>query len=122
VAYVWVFALGTHDARATPVAALVTVWGARLTFNFARRGGYAPAGEDYRWGFIRSRVQGWAFAVIAAGTPLLWTAAGAVLLTLLFLGSTAFTEWISKSRHPEFEDYQHTTSMLVPWRPRRDAR
>ena len=63
-----------------------------------------------------------AFAVIAAGTPVLWTGAGAVLLTLLFLGSTAFTEWISRSRHPEFEDYQRTTSMLVPWRPRRDAR
>ena len=62
-----------------------------------------------------------AFAVIAAGTPLLWTAGGAVLLTLLSLGSTAFTEWISKSRHPEFEDYQRTTSMLVPWRPRRDT-
>ncbi|HZL81604.1 MAG TPA: DUF1295 domain-containing protein, partial [Demequina sp.] len=185
----------------------------------ARRGGYAPGGEDYRWGIIRSRIPGWAFAVfnlvfiavyqnalllaialpawtmvenpaplgaydvvagalflaflvgetvadqqrwnfhrahpeggvlrtglfrysrhpnyffeiaqwwvvfafavVAAGNVWLPTVAGAALLTLLFLGSTAFTEWISKSRHPEFEDYQHTTSMLVPWRPRRDAR
>jgi steroid 5-alpha reductase family enzyme len=218
VVYLWVFAARAGDSRAILVAVLVTVWGARLTFNFARRGGYVPGGEDYRWGIIRSRVPGWtfamfnfvfiaiyqnvlllaitlpawtivqnpaplgaydgvaaavfvalltgetvadqqrwnfhrahpaggvlrtglfrysrhpnyffeiaqwwvvfAFAVIAAGTALLWTAAGAVFLTLLFLGSTAFTEWISKSRHPEFEDYRRTTSMLVPWRPRHDA-
>ncbi len=219
VVYLWVFAATSGDARTILVAVLVTAWGTRLTFNFARRGGYAPGGEDYRWGIIRSRVPGWAFAVfnvafiaiyqnvlllaitlpawtmaknpvplgaydivaavvflgflmgetvadqqrwnfhrahpeggvlrrglfrysrhpnyffeiaqwwvvfvfavIAAGTPLLWTVGGAVLLTLLFLGSTAFTEWISKSRHPDFEEYQHTTSMLVPWRPRRAAR
>jgi len=215
VVYVWVFAARAGDARAILVAVLVTVWGARLTFNFARRGGYAPGGEDYRWGIIRSRVPGWAFAlfnlvfiaayqnalllaivlpawtmvgnpaplgaydiaaailflgfltgetvadqqrwnfhhanpaggvlrtglfrysrhpnyffeiaqwwvvfafaVIAAGTPVLWAGAGAVFLTLLFLGSTAFTEWISRSRHPEFEDYRRVTSMLIPWPPR----
>ncbi|MBC7298807.1 MAG: hypothetical protein H5T82_07930 [Demequina sp.] len=33
----------------------------------------------------------------------------------LFLGSTAFTEWISRSRHPESEDYRRVTLMLVPW-------
>lgn len=57
-----------------------------------------------------------------AGTPLLWTATGAVLLTLLFVGSTRFTEQISLGRHREYADYQRTTSMLLPWRPRRDAR
>ncbi|NTV39737.1 MAG: DUF1295 domain-containing protein, partial [Demequinaceae bacterium] len=59
-----------------------------------------------------------AFAVIAAGTPWLVTGAGALFLTLLFLGSTAFTEWISASRHPELEDYRRVTSMLIPWPPR----
>jgi steroid 5-alpha reductase family enzyme len=193
----------------------VTLWGARLTFNFARRGGYAPGGQDYRWAIIRSRIPGWAFAlfnllfiaayqnlillaialpswtmaenqaplgafdvvatvaflgflvgetvadqqrwnfhranpvggvlhtglfrysrhpnyffeiaqwwvvfgfaVIAAGTPLLSTGLGAVLLTLLFVGSTAFTEWISASRHPEFGAYRGVTSALIPWPPR----
>lgn len=215
VVYLWVFAARADSPRVTLVAALVTIWGARLTFNFARRGGYAPGGEDYRWGIIRSRVPGWAFAlfnllfiaayqnvlllaialpawtmsenpaplgaldfvaaiaflallagetvadqqrwdfhranpsggvlhtglfrysrhpnyffeiaqwwvvfafaVIAAGTPLLWTAAGAVLLTLLFVGSTRFTERISLGRHREYADYQRTTSMLVPSPPR----
>ena len=215
VAYAWVFAAHAHDARATLVAALITAWGVRLTFNFARRGGYAPGGEDYRWAILRSRMPGWAYAafnvvfiagyqnalllaivlpvwtvaqnpgplggadaaaalvfvgllagetiadqqrwnfhranpgggvlrtglyrysrhpnyffeiaqwwvvlafgVIAAGTAWLWTGVGAVLLTLLFVGSTAFTERISTSRHPEYADYRRETSALVPWLPR----
>lgn len=215
VLYAWVFAASADDARATLVAALITAWGARLTLNFARKGGYAPGGEDYRWGFLRERLPGWAYAVlnavfiaayqnalllaitlpvwtigqhprplgvpdavaaaafivllavetvadqqrwdfhranpdggvlrtglfrlsrhpnyfaeigqwwvvfafaaIAAGTVWLPTAAGAVLLTLLFLGSTALTEHISTRRHPEYADYRRATSMLIPWPPR----
>ncbi len=37
-------------------AALVTLWGARLTFNFARRGGYSHY-EDYRWPILRARIK-----------------------------------------------------------------
>src|SRR2546423_1061643 len=49
IAYVAVFAgsAGFADARLDTMLALVTLWGARLTFNFARKGGYAPGGEDY---------------------------------------------------------------------------
>jgi len=212
VVYAWVFAARADDARATLVALLITAWGVRLTFNFARRGGYAPGGEDYRWAILRERLPGWrfalfnavfiaayqnalilaivlpvwtvtqnplplgifdaaatvafltllagetiadqqrwnfhrdnpaggvlrtglyrfsrhpnyfceiaqwwvvfAFAVIAAGTLGLPTVAGAILLTLLFLGSTAFTERISMEHHPEYADYRRTTSALVPW-------
>jgi steroid 5-alpha reductase family enzyme len=38
------------------LTALVTLWGARLTFNFARKGGYRPGGEDYRWAVLRERL------------------------------------------------------------------
>ena len=40
VVYVWVFAAfaGLQDARLDVMAVLVTLWGARLTFNFARKG------------------------------------------------------------------------------------
>jgi steroid 5-alpha reductase family enzyme len=41
-----------------------------------------------------------------------------VLLTLLFVGSTIFTESITKSKYPEYAGYQATTSMIVPWFPR----
>ena len=41
--------------------ALVAAWGARLTFNYARKGGYAKGGEDYRWGELRKRMSPAAF-------------------------------------------------------------
>lgn len=45
--YLWVFAAGADfDPRVTVMAGLVTLWAIRLTFNYARKGGYAPGGED----------------------------------------------------------------------------
>lgn len=227
LAYVWVFAgfAGLQDPRLNLMAGLVTLWGARLTFNFARKGGYRPGGEDYRWAVLRGRMgsaafqlfnlffiviyqnvllllislpawtaydhrtplgpldivlavvflaflvgetvadqqqwdfHGWKTAETAAGrTPsprflqtglfrlsrhpnfffeqaqwwvlffigcaaagsvLQWTVIGPVLLTGLFIGSTVFTESISRSRYPEYADYQRRTSPIVPWFPRR---
>lgn len=229
VAYVAVIAgsAGFGDARLDTMLGLVALWGARLTFNFARKGGYARGGEDYRWEVLRGRMsswqfqvfnvffiviyqnvilllitlpaytaslhrtpfgvgdvvaavvflaflvgetvadqqqwnfQGWkrseiaagrepdrrfvrsglfrysrhpnfffeqaqwwvvfAFGAIAAGSVLQWTVVGAVLLTLLFVGSTRFTESISVSRYPEYTQYQRQTSAVVPWWPRRQG-
>ncbi|WP_350346885.1 DUF1295 domain-containing protein [Agromyces sp. G08B096] len=226
IAYVWIFAAGDgFSPRLVLMALLVTAWGARLTFNFARKGGYRPgAGEDYRWAVLRGRMPGWAFAlfnigfislyqnalilafclpaftasgsatplgvwdvalavvfvaflvgetiadqqqwefhrwkqteraagrtpvpgflqtglfrisrhpnfffeqaqwwvfygfaIAATGVWLHWTIAGAALLTLLFICSTVFTESISRSRYPEYDDYRRRTSMLVPWFPK----
>jgi steroid 5-alpha reductase family enzyme len=55
VVYLWIFAASVNfsDARVNVMAVLVTLWGARLTFNFARKGGYQPGGEDYRWEILR---------------------------------------------------------------------
>jgi steroid 5-alpha reductase family enzyme len=228
VAYLAVFAgtAGFADPRLDTMLALVLLWGARLTYNFARKGGYAPGGEDYRWAVLRGRMPGWRFALfnlffitvyqnlillliclpaltalghrtafgaldalatvlflafltgetvadqqqwrfqewkrreraagreprprflatglfrysrhpnfffeqaqwwvvfafgaVAAGSPLQWTILGPVLLTLLFVGSTAFTESISRSRYPEYAGYQASTSAVLPWFPKRD--
>ena len=229
VAYVWVFAAAAgFDGRPVLMAVLVTLWGARLTFNFARKGGYAPGGEDYRWGILKKRLKPWqfrlfnlmfisfyqnviiflmtlpaltvyqhpgplnagdavlavlfaaalagetvadqqqwdfhqwkaaerragrtphpdflqaglfrfsrhpnfffeqaqwwlfyGFAVAATGTWFHWTVLGAVLLTLLFAGSTVFTESISRSRHPDYVLYQQRTSAIVPLPPRHRIR
>jgi steroid 5-alpha reductase family enzyme len=229
VAYVWVFAIaaGLADPRLDVMAGLVTLWGARLTFNFARKGGYSGV-EDYRWAVLRGRMtrgqfavfnllfivlyqnailvlitlpaytayenrtpfgaldvlltvlflmllagetladqqqwefhrrkaadvaagrepatrflqaglfrfsrhpnfffeqgQWWVlflFGAVAAGSLLQWTVLGAFLLTTLFIGSTIFTESITKSKYPEYADYQATTSAIVPWFPRRASR
>lgn len=66
VYYLWHFAL--HDqlkvrgvpvnARLLAMATLASVWGVRLTFNFARKGGYRWRDEDYRWGRGPGRAAG----------------------------------------------------------------
>lgn len=43
---------------------------------------------------------------------------GAVVLTLLFQGSTNLTESISVSKYPAYAEYQKTTSRLIPWFPK----
>jgi len=43
---------------------------------------------------------------------------GAVLLTLLFIGSTRFTESITGGKYPAYEEYRKRTSAIIPL-PRR---
>jgi steroid 5-alpha reductase family enzyme len=230
VVYVWIYAAaaGLSDIRLDVMAALVTIWGARLTFNFARKGGYSGV-EDYRWAILRARMSGWQFelfnfffiviwqnvilflialpaftafqhratpfgiwdvvvgvaffactigetvadqqqwnfhagkraesaagrkpnpqflqtglwrfsrhpnfffeqaqwwllfffGVVAANSLLQWTVAGAFLLTTLFIGSTNFTESITRSKYPEYAAYQATTSAIIPFPPRRKGK
>ena len=45
-----------RDPRLNLMAVLAAAWGLRLTFNFARKGGYARGGEDYRWTELRRRI------------------------------------------------------------------
>jgi steroid 5-alpha reductase family enzyme len=229
VGYLWIFAgaAGLWDLRLDVMAVLVTLWGARLTFNFARKGGYS-GGEDYRWPILRSRMKTWQFGLfnlffiviyqnillvlitlpaltaferrgtpfgsldlvlgvaflafllgetvadqqqwnfhavkkkttaagrdprprflqtglfrlsrhpnfffelaqwwtlfffgaVAAGSVLQWTVLGAVLLTVLFVGSTIFTESLTLAKYPEYADYQRSTSPSIPWIPRRGS-
>ncbi|MBR3074334.1 MAG: DUF1295 domain-containing protein [Bacteroidales bacterium] len=60
IAYTWVIAVhGGMSARLVVMACLATLWGARLTFNFARKGAYKlkfwEGEEDYRWKVLRAR-------------------------------------------------------------------
>jgi steroid 5-alpha reductase family enzyme len=55
------------------------------------------------------------FGAVAAQSILEWTVIGPFLLTLLFVGSTRFTEKISLSHYPEYELFQRSTSAVVPW-------
>ena len=54
IAYVWYFASASdYNDRMVLMAVLATIWGIRLTLNFARRGGFSiyfwRGEEDYRW-------------------------------------------------------------------------
>lgn len=58
IAYVWIVAIkGGLKPRLVIYAVLVTLWGIRLTFNFARKGAYRlkfwEGKEDYRWAVLR---------------------------------------------------------------------
>lgn len=221
--YVGIFAWQSGwEPRLVLMTALTTAWGARLTFNFARKGGYAPGGEDYRWDVLRQRMHpalwqvfnvvfisgyqnallllislpAWAaaahpgaplgvvdavatvgfvgsligetvadqhqwdfyarrargepvperfntgglfawsrhpnfffeqaqwwflylYSVGAGADPLNPTLAGAVLLTLLFDGSTRFTEQITRAKYPTYADYQRRVSRWLPLPPGR---
>ena len=56
---------GFGDVRLNVMALLVLLWGARLTFNFARKGGYAKGGEDYRWAVLRAKLSPWQWQLFA---------------------------------------------------------
>ena len=62
-----------------------------------------------------------AFGALAAASFAQWTVTGAVLLTLLLVGSTDFTEKISASKYPEYAHYRQSTSAVVPWFPKHPA-
>ena len=58
--YVWhMTALGDFHPRMVFMSILVTIWGIRLTYNFARRGAYQlkfwAGEEDYRWEILRKK-------------------------------------------------------------------
>ena len=60
IAYTWVIAAHSGFAtRLVVMALLATLWGARLTFNFARKGAYKlkfwEGEEDYRWKVLRAK-------------------------------------------------------------------
>lgn len=65
IGYAWLYAAAANfvDPRINLMAVLVTLWGARLTFNFARKGGYQPGGEDYRWEVLRQQMTAWQYQV-----------------------------------------------------------
>jgi steroid 5-alpha reductase family enzyme len=57
---------GFRDPRLDVMAALAALWGARLTWNFARKGGYRRGSEDYRWPVVRRQLGPVAFQIFNA--------------------------------------------------------
>jgi steroid 5-alpha reductase family enzyme len=103
--------------------------GGRLDPGFATTGLFRLSRHP---NFFFEQAQWWAFYALGAtaavasgwglwGGVLNWSILGAALLTLLFIGSTIFTESITAAKYPAYVQYQRTTSMLVPLPPRRAA-
>ncbi|KAI9184045.1 hypothetical protein H9P43_003098 [Blastocladiella emersonii ATCC 22665] len=60
VAYAWIFlvqSLPHLDMRLIGLTGVVTVWGARLTANLARKGGYSARYEDHRWTWLQNHIR-----------------------------------------------------------------
>ncbi len=60
IIYAWYMTyLSGWNERMILMSVLVTIWGARLTYNFARRGAYTwkfwEGEEDYRWEILRKK-------------------------------------------------------------------
>jgi steroid 5-alpha reductase family enzyme len=77
VLYSWIVtARSDFDDRMVLMSVLATVWGARLTYNFSRHGGYSwriwSGAEDYRWAHVRQ-------------FPVLRTRLGWTLFDLVFI-------------------------------------
>lgn len=111
-------AAGFEDARLNLMAGLTVLWGVRLTYNFWRKGGYKPGGEDYRWEEVKAKIGPFWFQVLNAtflapfqnyllmliavpsyaayqhlGTPLGWLDYGAAAaFVLFFVGETIADE------------------------------
>lgn len=53
---VWAHLNGLPTAKVDHIMALSVIWGARLTFNYWRKGGYQVGSEDYRWNIVKDYV------------------------------------------------------------------
>ena len=54
------------------------------------------------------------FSIAATGRILNWSICGCILLCLLFVGSSDFSEKISAEKYPEYKDYQNKVPRFIP--------
>lgn len=101
---------GLADARLDLMTALATAWGIRLTYNFARKGGYRPGGEDYRWQVMRERLGPTKFRIFEATFV-----AGVQNGLLLLLAAPAHTAWQHRGRPLSALDVALAVLFAVFW-------
>ncbi|MCY3885116.1 MAG: DUF1295 domain-containing protein [Gammaproteobacteria bacterium] len=79
---------GLQNPRVILMTVLVGLWSLRLTYNFARKGGYAPGGEDYRWKATQDKMNPVVFQLL----NITFVAPGQMLIIWLFT-SPIFQAW-----------------------------
>ncbi|MFO7616389.1 MAG: hypothetical protein R6V75_03990, partial [Bacteroidales bacterium] len=55
------------------------------------------------------------FSVVATGRWLNWSVVGALLLVLLFYGSSSFSESISAGKYPGYDEYRRRVPRFIPF-------
>ncbi len=94
--------------RLNLMTALVFLWGARLTWNFVRKGGFRKGGEDYRWGVVRGRFSPLGFQLLNAT----FIVPGQMLLVWLFT-SPIHTAWLWRDQSLGWLDWFSVLLFLV---------
>jgi len=84
---------GFGSTRLNIMSLLVVAWGARLTFNCARKGGFSIGGEDYRWKVLRERLGPVKFQIL----NLTFVAPGQMLVVWLST-SPVHQAWVGRDR------------------------
>jgi steroid 5-alpha reductase family enzyme len=124
--------LGSWDALGAIVWLVAVVGETLADRQLARfRGDPKNRGEVCRIGLWRySRhpnyffewVHWWAYVAIGRAAPLTWIGPVAMLLFLFRLTGIPYTEQQAlRSRGKRYREYQRTTSVFVPWFPRRET-
>ncbi|CAK7230236.1 hypothetical protein SCUCBS95973_007505 [Sporothrix curviconia] len=88
----WSRLAGAHSGRLDAALLYSTIWSIRLTYNYARKGGYNVGSEDYRWEIVKNAIPAWLFhifnlAFIAFFQSVLLFAIAAPTYTLLLTGT-----------------------------------
>jgi steroid 5-alpha reductase family enzyme len=93
VVFVWYYAYrGGFTTALCVIAVLVTLWGVRLSFNFARKDGYTGT-EDYRWSVPRKKIK----------NPFLWQTFNLLFICVYQIGMFILFTWavysVTKTRN-----------------------
>lgn len=98
------------SARLNVMTLLVTAWGARLTFNLARKGGYWRGGEDHRWKALREQLGPIKFQIL----NLTFVAPGQLLVIWLFT-SPVHQAWTGRDQPLNLLDAVAISLFAVLW-------
>ena len=96
------------SARLNIMTVLVLAWGARLTFNFARKGGFRPGNEDYRWKVMRERLGPVRFQIL----NFVFIAPGQLLIVWLFT-SPIHQAWTGRGQPLNYLDIIAITLFVI---------
>lgn len=98
------------SARVNLMAVLVFLWGSRLTFNYARKGGFRRGGEDYRWVVIQQQLGPVGFQLL----NIAFIAPVQMLLVWLFT-SPVHQAWLWQQTPLNWLDVVAATMFLLLW-------
>ncbi len=96
------------STRLNIMTVLVLAWGARLTFNYARKGGFQAGGEDYRWKVIQEQLGPVKFQIL----NFTFVAPGQMLVVWLFT-SPVHQVWLGQEQPLNFLDVIAITLFVI---------